>query len=96
LPNRQVNAPLRRSNDLPFGFSRPPILSRTPSTFTVRDYPPVPCLRNHPDTGFGIRRVLSSRAILNRRAWEFDTLEAQNDRKHIVDVHLIIRRTPRL
>jgi len=30
LPNRQVNAPLRRSNDLPFyGFSRPPILSCT-------------------------------------------------------------------
>jgi len=28
LPNRQVNAPLRRSNDLPYGFSRPPILSR--------------------------------------------------------------------
>jgi len=29
LPNRQVNAPLRRSNDLPYGFLRPPILSRT-------------------------------------------------------------------
>jgi len=29
LPNRQVNAPLRRSNDLPYGFSRPPILLRT-------------------------------------------------------------------
>gem|GEM_PF-2668287 len=29
MPNRQVNAPLRRSNDLPYRFSRPPILTRT-------------------------------------------------------------------
>jgi|GEM_PF-6484462 len=29
MTNRQVNAPLRRSNDLPYGFSSPPILSRT-------------------------------------------------------------------
>jgi len=30
LPNGQVNAPRRRSNDLPYRLSRPPILSRTP------------------------------------------------------------------
>ncbi len=28
-PRRQVNAPLARTNDLPYHFSRPPILSRT-------------------------------------------------------------------
>jgi len=36
MTNRQVNAPLRRSNDLPYGFSRPPILSNAPSE-GVRD-----------------------------------------------------------
>jgi len=35
LSNRQVNAPLRRSSDLPYGFSRPPILSRTPAALRV-------------------------------------------------------------
>ena len=28
-PRRQVNAPLARTNDLPYRFGRPPILSRT-------------------------------------------------------------------
>jgi hypothetical protein len=29
---RQVNVPLARNNDLPYGFWHPPIVSRTPST----------------------------------------------------------------
>ena len=28
-PRRQANVPLMRNNDLPYGFSCPPILSRT-------------------------------------------------------------------
>lgn len=52
-PRRQVNAPLSRTNDLPYPFSRPPFLSRTQAARAS----PAPldkgssCVENSADSG---------------------------------------------